>query len=124
MRDFISNIYTFRTAQFLLTVDAFVDPDLDTSWDETGDVIEGLDSGRYVSFMVRTRLVHGDSGLEAEDWLGNCIYESPAAFMDHRGIKKHPGCGSYFSDMVRTVCDEMRATLARTQTIKVRRHVS
>jgi hypothetical protein len=42
--------------------------------------------------------------MVASEYLGNSVYANPADFRDHVGIKAtHPGCGSYFADMVREV---------------------
>lgn len=118
-------IWSFRTAQFRVTVDAGEDFDLDLSWDDDGSVRAGLESGKLTSFMVRARCVHVPSGAETEDFLGGCIHESVSDFRDHVGINekgRRDGCnyGSYFSDMVRTVTGEMRDKLRAAAAVKLR----
>jgi len=120
-------IREFRTAQFLVVVDALEDYDVDLSFDESDEVRKRLESGEYVCFTARARVIHDDLGELAADYLGGCIYKSLAAFEAHRECgaqqravnakrkrqKKGPVCiGSYFSDMVKTVCKEARERAA------------
>ena len=121
----IDTIYTFETKNFRIIVDALDEPDPDLSFDDTGEVREKLESGEYIAFCARARVIEKNTGTElASDYLGDCIYESPAAFMNHRGIKEYSRkisekegreivCGSYFSDMVRNVCAEARKAHAQ-----------
>ncbi len=121
MRTKLDTIRTFRTANFDVTIDALEDYDLDLSWDDTGEVLAKLQSGEYVAFCVRARVTHPEFGELATDYLGGCIYASPAEFQDHRECGKHTRelrakgsnavCGSYFSDMVKNVCREARLKL-------------
>lgn len=102
-------IWQFKTAQFAVTFEALPEYDLDLSWDDDGSIREGLESGLYVAFVAKVA-VHYQGREVAADYLGGCIYESPEAFMDHKGIAK--GCGSYFSDMVRHAIAEARKVLS------------
>lgn len=102
--------WEFKTAEFTLTLSAEQDYELDLSWDETGETLAALESGRFVAFVARVRLEH-DSGITADDYLGGCIYESVDAFRLE---------GGYFRDMVRAVCADMRASLARAGAVKLR----
>lgn len=119
-------IRKFTTPNFTVTVSAEEDYDLDLSWDEDGLVRRDLENGNLCSFTVKASVSH--NGLElSHDYLGGCIYKKPAEFMDHKGIRNYvpPGgkagqCGSYFSDMVRSVCTEARNTLAGMRNIPVR----
>ena len=123
-------IRKFKTHDFSVIVEALPDDYLDLSWDETGEVREQLESGELEAFCVRARVVHKRLGELAVDYLGGCIYASPAEFEDHRRCaaqtrKLHAEgssavCGSYFADMVRTVCTEARAALHTAQSIHVR----
>ena len=112
-------IRRFHTDRFTVTVSAWPEDDLDLSFDEDGSVKAALDGGSLEAFRVEASVLF--RGVEVGvDHLGGCIYESPAKFMDHLGIKRHvpPGgkagqCGSYFSDMVREAIAEARKTLAK-----------
>ena len=119
-------IREFRTANFRVIVDAIEEDSPDLSWDDDGETREGIESGKYLLFCARARVVHDDLGEIASDYLGNCVYESLDAFQDHRACaayerklnaeRKARGegeviVGSYFSDMVRQVCRDARAKL-------------
>jgi len=104
------NIWTFHTARCVITLDVTPDDDLDLSFDDDGTVAENLNSGLWCAFVARVRVLI--DGEEAGcDYLGGCIYENPSDFMDHRGINS-TGCGSYFTDMVRSAITEARAWCA------------
>jgi hypothetical protein len=112
-------------------VDAIDEDSPDISFDETDETRTKLENGTWVIFCARARVIHDTLGEIASDYLGNCIYESLDAFMDHKecGARNkqlaaagHEGrCGSYFRDMIRTVCREARAAIENAQTIKVRK---
>jgi hypothetical protein len=112
-----NGIRSFKTRHFAVIVTAEEETDLDLSFDEDGSIRKGLERGALVAFCAKAACYY--KGLEVStEYLGNCICESPAAFMDHRGIKRYcppggkPGqCGSYFSDMVHTVIREAREAL-------------
>lgn len=119
----LGTIRTFRTANFRVIVDAIDCDSLDLSWDETGEVGEKINNGELLAFDVRARVIHDELGEIASDYLGGCIYESLAAFMDHkecaaetRKLRKEGSSaivGSYFSDMVRNVCRDARKHLVQ-----------
>jgi hypothetical protein len=119
-------IREFNTKNFRVVVEALPEDDLDLSFDEDGEIKAKIDKGELEAFCVRA--VASFKGAElAEDFLGGCIDETPRAFMDHIGIKNYvpPGgqagqCGSYFADMVATVCKDARAELLKMQAVKVR----
>lgn len=77
-----------------------------------------IDSGELVGFgVVAETIINGE--YVSEDSLWGCIYESPKAFMDHIGLaaksrKDKRNYGSYFKDMVHTVCREARAAMEDT----------
>jgi hypothetical protein len=127
----IAIIREFRTKQFRVIVDAIPEEEApDLSWDETGETASKLESGEYVLFCARARVVHDTLGELAVDYLGECIYSSFSAFQDHRlcGAQTRKlraegsdaVCGSYFSDMIRSVCLSAREALAKTKNIRVR----
>lgn len=122
-------IREFRIGNVQVIVDALPEDDLDLSWDDTGEIRENLESGRYVAFVARARAFYDGHEL-ASDYLGGCIYESLEAFQDHRecgaATRKlradgsNAICGSYFADMVRSVCQDARKELRKLQGVKVR----
>lgn len=103
------------------------EPDVDLSFDDNGEIRAGLESGKFVCFCAKVAVYFRGNEV-ATDYLGNCIYESPSAFMDHVGIKHHkpyPGakagcCGSYFSDMIHTAIAEARKEIAAFKTVFIR----
>lgn len=119
----------FNTARFRVIADAIEEGDVDLSWDDTGDVRAGLESGEFIVFIARVR-VYCDGEEIAADYLGGCIYRDFDAFMDHkecgRQNKEHAAkgesgrCGSYFHDMIREACSEARKALRKMQSIRVR----
>lgn len=117
----LGNIRTFETANFKVVVDAEEEFDLDLSFDDTGEVAEKLDSGEYLAFCAHAYVVGPDGEILADDYLGDCIYESLEAFMDHKecGVQNrkwerqgNPSrCGSYFKNMVSNVIEEARKAI-------------
>ena len=106
-------IYTFHTKNFRVAVTAIEDPDVDLSWDESGEVIEKLNSGELQTFAVCVSVSH-EGKIVGEAYLGGCIYESPEAFRDNIGIRKQgPNVGSYFSDMIREACRDARRNFSK-----------
>lgn len=125
----MGTIREFRTRQFTVIIDAIEDDAPDLSFDNTGEVRAGLESGRYVIFTARARAFH--LGVElASDYLGGCIYESLDAFQDHkecgaqtRKLRAEGNAavvGSYFAGMVSEVCRTARKALCGMRTVKVR----
>ena len=125
----IGTIRTFTTANFKVIVDAVEECSPDLSWDEDGSVQEGINSGKFILFCARARVLMGGHEL-ASDYLGNCIYESIESFEDHRECAKQNReyaakgdagrCGSYFADMVHNVIEQARGELAAIHNIKIR----
>jgi len=128
--DTLGTIREFHTGQFTVIVDALPDPDGDLSFDETGEIMADIESGDLILFAARARVIHRDLGEIASDYLGSCIYKNFDAFMDHKecGVQNkewaargdRARCGSYFSDMVATVCSEARQAIDAAHGIKVR----
>lgn len=125
----IGTIRKFTTPQFSVIVDAVEDPDVDLSFDDTGEVMEGLENGSLQAFAVRARVYFNGSEIGA-DYLGGCIYRDIADFQDHRECGKQNReyaaqgkswrCGSYFHDMVKTAIAEARTNLRNLQNVRVR----
>lgn len=125
----IGTIREFKTRNFRVIVDAIEDFAPDLSWDGDGSVREGLESGRFIVFTARARVFLNGSELSS-DYLGECIYESLEAFADHKEVGRENArlaasgeagrCGSYFHDMVRSVCSDARKTLKAQSAIHVR----
>jgi hypothetical protein len=83
--------------------------ELDLSFDEDGTAREKIDSGEYEAFDVVAEVLRNGQVL-ADSYLSECIYENPEDFQDHKGMN-HKGHGSYFSDMVKEVCQAARKQL-------------
>lgn len=122
-------IRQFNTKNFKVIVTAEPEHDSDLSWGEDGSKAERLQSGELVEFCAKAAVYfHGHE--IATDYLGNCIYESHAAFMDHKECGKQnkeraangePGrCGSFFTDMVKSVCRDARIAMAKMQSVHIR----
>lgn len=120
-------IREFKTANFTVRVEALPEDDLDLSWDESGEVRAKLESGEFVAFCAKASVIFRDHYELATDYLGQCIYDDPANFQDHRECaaetrrlraefgRDNIVCGSYFSDMVSEVIRQAREEF---QTIK------
>lgn len=107
-------MWEFKTANFRVVWMVNDSPWPDLSWDEDGDVEEGIRSGRLVVFDS-TVAVYFQGTLIGMDGLGGSIYENAADFRDHFGCK-----GSYFPDMVRAAIEEARQFLANTKSTPMR----
>lgn len=126
----LGTIREFKTAQFRVVVDALEDYDIDLSFDETGETREKLESGEYIGFCARVRVLHDALGEVSSDYLGGCIYASLEEFEDHRMCGKETRrlrsegssavCGSYFSDMIRTAVSDARKALSDAKRVYVR----
>lgn len=113
-----ATIWTFRTRHFTVVVDCDYEDYPDLSWDETGEVLEKLESGEWGNYTMRARVI-GPNGEElSADYLGNSIYADPREFRDHVGSQGK--YGSYFADMVHTVVTEARSALRSAQSVYVR----
>lgn len=118
--DVLQELRTFKRGQFTVTAHAVVDYDIDTSFDETGEVQQKLDSGEYSGFGVIVTVEHDQLGEVGSDSLWGCIYESYDAFMDHKGIRalsRKDNCnyGSYFSDLISGAISEARTNIKQLQ---------
>lgn len=112
MRNDEVQIWAFHTKQFTVRFLASPEYHVDLSWDD-GSTREQIESGDLCAFVAHVECVHRPTGaVLADDYLGGCIYANPSDFIDHRGIKAHAHCGSYFSDLVRNVCADARKALA------------
>lgn len=126
-------IREFRTARFVVVVDAIEDysalDDLACSPEAQAELRENLDSGQWILFTARARVLL-DGDVIASDYLVGCVYASLADFADHMACGRanrehakegHAGrCGSYFADMIATVCAEARRHLLSMQGVYVR----
>ena len=129
----LCNIRIFHAGRFTVCIDAVEDCDYDMSYmdpETAADVLDGIESGRYVLFTARAYVMF-DGLLLAEDFLGGCVYADYSEFMDHFGIRAksrkaseeagRPVCyGSPFADMVHTVISEARVTLRKLAAVRVR----
>lgn len=122
-RDILECIREFHLPSVSVYVDALQDFDLDLSFDEDGSIAKAIEAGELQVFCVKISVVHNTLGEIATDYLGNCIYASYEAFMDHkecgtlnrtyRAKGEDHRCGSYFKDMIATACAEARVNLCR-----------
>lgn len=124
MNNVIGTIREFRTKQFRVIVDALEEDSPDLSWDETGEAARKIDDGTYLLFCARVRVIHDELGELGADYLGNCVYESLEAFMDHKecgasnrkALADDPTCvsrcGSYFTDMIHQAISMARERIA------------
>lgn len=115
--------WKFATKNFLITWDTEPDNDCDMSFDESGETLEKVQRGEWDCFLSIVTCYHKRTGAElAVEYLGGSIY---ADIDDFR--KEHIGAqgkyGSYFKDMVHTVCREARKALRQMQTIELRKDV-
>ena len=125
----IETIREFKTKRFTVRVRAVEDCDVDLSFDDTGEVRKGLESGKLMAFGV-VATAYLDGAEVAQDSLWGCIYRSPSEFMDHKECGKQNKeyaargetgrCGSYFSDMVTSVCRDARKAIEAMQTVHIR----
>ena len=98
-------VYSFKTKRFTVALafaPCYENPRDFFDNDETAnDIIEGIDSGRYIWFDARVT-VSCDGREVGADYLGTCCYESVDDF-------RRDG---YFRDMAREACREARHVLA------------
>ena len=98
-----TNIRTFTTKRFKVTLDWTWEDDIDLSWDETGEVAKRIESGEWGVYVYRVRVLCDGSEI-ATDYLGNSIYADPMEFA--KELKD-----GYFPAMVATVIGEARKAL-------------
>ena len=121
----LGTIRTIKAGRFTVTVRALEEFDLDLSFDDDGSIARALGAGELEAFTVEASCSLDGRHELSSDYLGNCIYPTPRAFMDHMGLRAHNrrtghNCGSYFSDMVRSVVRDARKAVADLQTVHVR----
>jgi len=100
-------MYTFKTRRFIVRATIEPDNDVDLSWDDTGEIAKGLNSGLYAAFNT-TVTVETRNGQElGRDTICGSVYENPADFFsEHRGSRGK--WGSYFADLVRGAISQAR----------------
>ena len=115
--EILDTIWSFNTEHINVKVVALPEYCSDLSWDDSGEVQDKINSGEYVEFTACAIVTCTTTGEElASDYLGSCIYENFVDFRDNVGMNQR-GHGSYFSDMVKTVCSEARRTILDRQHI-------
>lgn len=111
-----NNIWKFKTARFVVSLDWEWEDYPDISWDETGEVQEKCESGEWGVYTFRVRVLC-DGREVGVDYLGNSIYADPGEFyQEHIGVRaksRADNCnyGCYFTDMVGEAIREARKTL-------------
>lgn len=116
------NVWSFRTARFVVTLDWTYDDDADLSWDETGETQAKIESGEWGVFTFRVR-VTCDGREVGCDYLGGSVYADPAEFRDHVGLAVKcradgRNYGSYFTDMTREAIREARKSLCNAPRLR------
>jgi hypothetical protein len=102
------NLWTFKTARFLVTLSWDWEDYPDLSWDDTGETIAKLQSGEWGNYCFCVTVACDGRDI-SRNYLGNSIYADPTEFRDHIGAQGK--YGSYFKDMVRQGIDETRKAL-------------
>ncbi len=102
-----TNLRTFKTARFRVTLDWTWEEWPDLSWDETGETAAKVESGEWGVYLFRVRVTL-DGEEVGRDYLGNSIYADPADF-----ATEHRQGGAYFPDMVREAIREARRAIAK-----------
>lgn len=124
-------VWSFRTPNFTIRLRAEPDDDLDLSFDDSGEIRNGLDSGLYTAFRAHVEVICRTNGaVLGEDYLGGCIYESVSDFIDHRIVGAQnrayaargetARCGSYFTQMITGAIAEARKNYAKLTAVKLR----
>lgn len=104
-------MWKFHTRHF--TVHWSITPDvLDTVYFDpelAKETRQKVRSGQWKCFMSTIEVIdRGTGAVLGEAYLGNSIYDDPAKFRDHFGMRTK-GYGSYFSDMVREAIRDARS---------------
>jgi hypothetical protein len=124
----LGTIREFKTKNFTVIVDAIEDDcgidDLHSEPEAQQEIIDNLNSGKWIQFTARARVLYHGNTI-ASDYLGGCVYTSLEEFADHIESAKYKretgrNTGSYFADMIATVCAEARKAILETQTIYIR----
>jgi hypothetical protein len=122
----MQTMWQFTCGRF--TVKAHIKPCdyLDLSWDDDGEIREGLESGALEAFDTRVSVWLNGAKI-GEDWLSESIYADPADFFaEHRGPDPmHRNCSAmraargdsvvichYFPSMVSEAIADARRWLA------------
>lgn len=128
----MTEMYRFETAQFIVRAVIVPDPDVDVSFDETGETAEKVASGEWQAFGTIVTVSHQGIVL-GESSLWGSIYRDPLEFFTgHRGpdpmdrncstMKAARGAnvciGHYFPDMVREACGAARTALGNMPKVR------
>jgi hypothetical protein len=118
LKESVMKLWQFRTRNFRVVLSCDWDNDIDLSWADE-DELENIRSGLWGCYVFRVAVYDPQGVAIGESYLGGSVYENPADFRDHIGIKA-TGCGSYFSDMVREAVAEARQYWEERPVIKLR----
>lgn len=114
-----TTVWTFRTSNFRVMLEAAPEQDPDFSFDETGKTADKVARGVWDCVAFRVRITGPGGETLGADYLGNSIY---ADLMDFR--REHIGArgkwGSYFRDMVAEAVAEARRHVRQLQEIPLR----
>ena len=112
-RSDFNEMYRFETPNFIVIARIYADNDVDTSFDDTGETVEKLNSGEWFAFGTIVEVLHAQSGaVLGQNSLWGSIYATADDFFnEHRG--SHGKWGSYFPDMIRAAIREARVNIHR-----------
>jgi len=113
----------FNTKNFRVVASIEPDQDVDTSFDETGETADKIESGEWEAFQTSV-VVYWNGAEIGADYLGGSIYANPEDFFkEHIGLAaksradgRNYGC--YFPDMVREAISEARKHLANPPRVR------
>jgi len=121
-----TEMFRFKTAQFVVRAAIFPDDDIDTSFDETGETQANLESGLWQAFGTIVTVETNDGIELSSDVLCGSIYANPRDFFkEHIGLAAKSrvdgvSYGCYFPEMVREAIREARNACARIALARIR----
>jgi hypothetical protein len=115
----VRNLWTFETANFVVSLDCCAEWAPDFSWMEEDDLAR-IESGEWECVSFRVTVADRRGIVIGCDWLGNSIYADVADFRrEHIGARGK--WGSYFRDMVHEAVSQARSEVERIASLPLRR---
>lgn len=118
-----TNIKTWNTKRFTVTLDYEWEEYPDLSWDKTGETVAKIESGEWGNYCFCVRVM-ADGREIATNYLGNSIYADPTDFYrEHIGVAAKSRAagvnyGCYFTDMMHEAIREARKALCNPPRIR------
>lgn len=103
-----TNLRTFKTKHFVVTLDHTHDDDTDLSWADQ-ETLDKIDSGEWGCYLFRVCVLHRGEEV-GRDYLGGSVYADPVDF-----ATEHREGAAYFPDMVQQAIAEARDNLTRAR---------